>query len=376
MHLSRQELTSAVAIFVVTMAAVYAVGPRDFMTGDTTHYVAMVRGDSAPAPFAYRVLTPTLVRLLPVPVGSGFFIVAYLSTLATLLAMFMLFRHLGVSSTAAAVTCVFLCLSYPLANYLARWGRIDPLANFFFALALLLILRRNFLPAALVIALGVLGKETLVLLIPILLWHRLAGSRSEPRAYLAAAALGLLPVASLFTVRSTVEPEPGSYTLESSEDLDEVLEQVWSYNVDQFGLPRRIARDLTKSYGFFWALAGLGLLTVHRLRLECLYLVAVGFLLCVVATDWARMLGTGFPGVFIPVAFFVDRIRDSRGWRHLLTGFLTLSLAQCYLSLLIYRDLDRSGQLAMLVGQLLVVLLGTGLALWGSMHREQWIERA
>ncbi len=346
------------------------------MTGDTTHYLAMVRGEIVPAPFAYRVLTPGLVAHLPGSPNVGFFVVAYLSTLGTLWVMFRLFRHLGISLTAATAAGVCLCFSYPVANYLARWGRIDPLANFLFALALSWILRHKLAPAVAVVAVGVLAKETMILLLPILCWQRIRRQPSDPRAWVAAAALCLLPIGSLITVRLMTDVQEGSFTVNSVSDLPRVLDEVWSYNVDQFGFSKRVARDLTKSYGFFWALAGLALVAERRLRhdslyLISLYLIATGFMLCFVATDWARMLGTGFPGIFIPVAFFFERICRRSSWCPLLTGFVALSFLQCYLSLLIYRDLDRGGQLAMVATQILVVLVGTSLAVWTTLCHDQ-----
>ena len=358
-----REIPVVALAFVCTMAAVYLLGPREMMTGDTTHYLAMVRGEVAPSPFAYRVLTPAIVASWPGSPGSGFFLVAYLATFATLWVMYRLFRHLGISSRAATVTCVFLCLSYPLANYLSRWGRIDPLANLLFALALLWIVERRFLAASAVVTVGVLSKETLLLLLPILFLYR-AREPQGLRSVLVAGALCLLPIAVFVGVRQTVRVTDGSFTVEGPSDMGRVMDEVWAYNVDQFGLPKRIARDLTKSYGFFWALAAVGLLIDRRLRLECLYLVAIGFGLCLVATDWARMLGTGFPGIFIPVAFFVDRLERSREWSFWVAGFLALGLVQCYVSLLVYRDLERTWQLAMVGTGAAVTLAGAGLAAW------------
>ncbi len=373
---SRRRILAPLTAFVLALVTVYVLGPRDFMTGDTTHYLAMARGEAAPAPFAYRLLTPALVALLPGSPGSGFFLIAYLSTLGTLWLTFRLLRHFDISQAAAIATCVCLCFSYPLANYLGRWGRIDPLANFLFALALFWILRYKLVPAVGVLTIGILAKETLILLLPILCWQKIHSQPSNPRAWGAAAALCLLPIGSLVTVRSVVDVAEGSFTVESPADLPRVLGEVWAYNVDQFGFSKRVARDLTKSYGFFWALAALGLLVEHRLRrdglaLISLYLIAIGFGLCLVATDWARMLGTGFWGVFIPVAFFFDRIYQRPSWRPLLTGFVALSILQCYLSLLIYRDLDDGGQLAMVATQILVVLVGASLAVWASFCRGQ-----
>ncbi len=352
----------------MAMATVFLIGPRQFITGDTIHYLAMVRGDPAPSPFAYRLMTPSIVAALPWPPARGFFLVAYAATLGTLLVMRQLFRDAGVSPAASTAAASLLCFSYPLANYLGRWGRIDPLANLFFALSLLLILRRRLVPATLVVAAGVLAKESMLLLTPLLFYHQVlaaGGSQPRVRACLSAALLCSLPLLSLVAVRSTVEVREGSSTVESTEDLDRVWQKVRDYNIAEFGLVKRIARDLTKSYGFCWALAALGLLVERRLRLESLYLIAIGFPLCLVATDWARMLGTGFPGVFIPLAFFLDRMHQRPTWRLLITGLLILSVAHCYLSLLIYRDLGRSGQMAMVGAELAVVLAGAGLAVWG-----------
>ncbi len=108
------------------MATVFLIGPRQFITGDTIHYLAMVRGDPAPSPFAYRLMTPAIVAALPWPPARGFFLVAYAATLGTLLVMRQLFRDAGVSPAASTATASLLCFSYPLANYLGRWGRIDP----------------------------------------------------------------------------------------------------------------------------------------------------------------------------------------------------------------------------------------------------------
>ncbi len=358
-------MAAATGALVLAMAAVLVLGYHDCLTGDTIHYRAMIRGEATIAPFAYRVLTPAIVAALPLPSSGGFLLVALTATLGTLLVMRALFRHLGVSAAAATATAIFLCFSYPVANYIVHWERIDPLANFAFALSLLLILRRQLIPAAAIMAVGVLAKETLLFLVPVLLWHRIKGEPREPRAYASAAVLCSLPILAWVGVRATVDTAPGSFAIESPQDLASVSQAAWEYNVEQFGFTKRVARELTKSYGFFWAFAAFGLLIDRRLRLESLYLVAVGFFLCGFATDWARMLGTGFPGIFIPAAFFVDRIRGGSRSGTLLTSLLILSAAQSYLSLLVYRDLDRGGQLAMAAAVLAVAMAGAGLSLWG-----------
>ncbi len=373
MTASRTEMTIALGTYVLAMTAVFILGYHYSLTGDTIHYRAMIAGEAAPEPFAYRVLTPAIVAALPMPSSDGFLLVAVTATLGTLLVMRALFRHLEVSPAAANAAVVFLCFSYPMANYLVHWERIDPLANFAFALTLLLILQRQFIPAALTMAGGVLAKETLLLLVPILFWHRIQGRRREPRTWAIALLLCALPLLTFAAVRTTVEIDPESFAVESPDDLALIVQSSWETNVEQFGLAKRIFREMTKSYGFFWALAAAGFLIDRRLRLESLYMIAIGFLLCIIAGDWARMLGTGFPGVFIPAALFLDRMVDTRSWRPWFFGLLGLSAAQTYLSFIIYRDLDRTGQLLMAAAILGVTLAGVGLIAWAwfGLHRNR-----
>lgn len=361
-------------VFGLAMTTVYLVGPGEFVTGDTHHYLAMVEGELAPAPFAYRVATPALVAALPFEPSVGFCLITYATTFGTLWVMRAIFRHLGLTAAASTTASVLLCFSFPVAYYLAHWGRIDPLANFCFALALLAILHRHFLAAAAIVAGGVLAKESLLFLLPILVWHRIRDRPRDPRLWAHAVLLSALPILAWASVRTTVEIEQWSFVVDSPEDLALVLQSSWEYNVEQFGLTKRIARELTKSYSFVWALAACGFLIDRRLRLESLYMIAIGFLLCTVAGDWGRVLGTGFPGIFIPAAFFLDRLSRHRNWRFVLGALLTLSVAHGYLSLLVYRELPRPGQHALVAGELVVMLAGIALAGWGWLTIRRQIE--
>lgn len=360
--------------FGLAMTTVYLIGPGEFVTGDTHHYLAMVEGELAPAPFAYRLATPAIVAALPFEPSVGFFLVAYTTTFGTLWVMRAIFRHLGLTAAASTTASVLLCFSFPVAYYLAHWGRIDPLANFLFALALLAILRRHFLAAAAIVAAGVLAKESLLFLLPILFWHRIRHRPRDPRLWAHAILLSALPILTWGLVRATVEIEEWSFVVDSPEDLALVLQSSWEYNVEQFGLSKRIARELTKSYSFVWALAACGFLIDRRLRLESLYMIGIGILLCTVAGDWGRVLGTGFPGIFIPAACFLDRLSRHRSWRFVLGVLLALSVAHGYLSLLVYRELPPPGQVALVAGELGVMLAGTALAGWGYRATRRPIE--
>src|SRR6185503_19149119 len=90
---------------------------------------------------------------------------------------------------------------------------------------------------------------------------------------------------------------------------------------------------LLRSYGFFWITALLGWRETRAWRGVVLYLLLASVALCAAATDWARMLGFGFVGVFLPTAVFLDDVdRGGRGlaWLALL---LTIAIVQCWLTL-------------------------------------------
>src|SRR5262245_3541438 len=66
----------------------YVIGPRSFRAGDTSHYIAMIERESVEAPFAYRILVPEIIKLMPLDHETSFFLITYVSSFGTLIILF------------------------------------------------------------------------------------------------------------------------------------------------------------------------------------------------------------------------------------------------------------------------------------------------
>jgi hypothetical protein len=187
--------------------------------------------------------------------------------------------------------------------------------------------------AVIALALGTLTKETTLALAPLAAWWWWRrGDAAAPRLARAAALL-IVPAALFLTVRRTVHAVPGPWDVRGIGDLVHFWRTLWAQKAGTMGWPVWFAGVFLRSYGFFWVTAAIGFALERSWRGVALYLLLASVALCAVATDWARMLGFGFAGVFLPTAGFLDRLdRDGRGvpW---LVALLTLAAVQCWLAL-------------------------------------------
>ena len=359
----RRLLVVAVWLAAALLAA-FLAGPRAFSAGDTHRYVAMVAGETVPAPFAYRVLVPGIVRALPVGIETGFLITTALFSFLTLLVFHRLLRRIGAGEPAALITTAALAFAYPIAFYLGRWGLIEPAANLALVLALYCFFDDRPGWMALTVFVGVTAKESVLLLLPLLLWAvwRRGG---PPVARLGYSALAVVPPLLLLAfLRARIPVEPSVYDVAGPDDLRALWAFILDYNFTGYGFIPRLGREFLRSFGFFWTFALLGwrLVPERRTRAVCLYLVAVSVGLCVVATDWSRMLAFGFPGVFIPAAFLIRRGLAGAGGRWVAAALLLLSAAQGYVALLSYEELGRFGRAGLVGGSVLLFAAGSLLA--------------
>lgn len=367
-----------IAIFL--LAGIF-IGPREFSAGDTQRYVGMVEGETVVAPFAYRVLVPAIVRVLPVSVESGFLITTIAFSYLTLLFFHRLLRRLGVAERAALLTTAALAFSYPVAYNLGHWGLIDPATNFFIVLALYALFSDRLWLMAAILLIGVMAKESLLLLLPLLvgaIWWRPTLSPVARVGYTLLAAGTLLLVLAL--LRTRIPVEPSVYDIGGLDDLRALWAFIMEYNFSGYGFIPRLGREFLRSYGFFWtfALLGWSLIARRSVQVVCLYLVAVSVGLCLIATDWSRMLSFGFPGIFIPAAFLIQRGLAEIHGRWLMPALVVLFAAQGYIALLSYEELDRLGQLGLIVGSVLLFIAGSLLAVYlrvGATRRKLALEQ-
>lgn len=361
----RRLLVVAVWLAAALLAA-FLVGPRAFSAGDTHRYVAMVAGETVPAPFAYRVLVPGIVRALPVGIETGFLITTALFSFLTLFVFHRLLRRIGAGEPAALITTAALAFAYPIAFYLGRWGLIEPAANLALVLALYCFFNDRPGWMALTVFVGVTAKESVLLLLPLLLWAVWRRGR-PPVARLGYSALAVVPPLLLLAfLRARIPVEPSVYDVAGPDDLRALWAFILDYNLTGYGFIPRLGREFLRSYGFFWAFAALGWRFVpsRATQMVCLYLVAVSAGLCVVATDWSRMLAFGFPGVFIPAAFLVERGLTRANGRAAAAALLLLSAAQGYIALLSYEEMSSMGQMSLIGGSVLLFAAGSLLAVY------------
>jgi hypothetical protein len=358
------------SLLLAAVAAVWAwcFWPRGQFLADTVNYLHLAQGRTVGQPFCGRLLVPGLVRLLPLPPHAGFFLITYASLAGFLWCVHRLLRRLEVPPLSAAAVPLLLLTSYPVGFYLFNWGTIDATMHFLGAAFLLaVLLGRRLLAAALLLA-AVFTKETGILLAPLLVLAApepgpLLGARRLLRAAWAAAPALLLFLA----IRAWAPRVPTAYDVHGLADFATLVRSIWDYNCAETGVAPRLAREFLRSYGFFWSLAAAGLLLARRTRLTLtwLYLIACGFLLCLVATDWSRMLGFGALGVFVPLALFLARVEQAGRCR--LVGLITaLGCLQGYLSLIGYAEVPPELRPALLAAIAGVFLAGSLAGAWAA----------
>jgi hypothetical protein len=144
---------------------------------------------------------------------------------------------------------------------------------------------------------------------------------------------------------------------------------VADYNLSGYGLVPRLGREFLRSYGFFWVWALLSFKNLTSAwRFRCVYLIGASLCLCFVATDWSRMLGFAFPGIFIPVARLVDvQLLKRPTWlRTRLVILVLLAAAQCHVGLFAYEALSSQGRLALIGASVFLFVAGSMLAFVGA----------
>ncbi len=175
-------------------------------TGDVGQYVRMYHGEplaSIARPFRYRVFTPFATRIVPVPPKAllryfeidgdklvqlhfGMVNMAGLAIAGTLLVAFC--EALGFAAIESLLAALLFYTAFPVMNY-AGTAMVDVWGYAFLLLGLVAIRRDATLLLAFAGLVGMLAKETTVLLLPAALL--LPGSRGRVFARLGALAPGI-----------------------------------------------------------------------------------------------------------------------------------------------------------------------------------------
>jgi hypothetical protein len=312
------------------------IGPRGYAYAHTSEFIKMIQGSpsDAIAPMAHRVLVPFLLKIIPLEPKSGFLLVTCVATLLTMLGMFVLLRELKISFRPSLLATQFAGFSYPIALYLAYWGMVDPVANFFEVLLLLGLVWRRCVLASMAICLGCLTKESNLLLLPLFAWWFREASQWGWSSRIRYVLLLLAPVVVTVLLRLLIHAQVDT-TMGYARGWGDFprLWKIWAENIRSMGVLVFLAAVFLRSYGFNWITAALGFRHQREWKGVCVYVLLAGVALCVVGADRSRMLGFGFMGIFIPTAFFLEHLETRRHAASYLVTLTALTVLQCAITL-------------------------------------------
>jgi hypothetical protein len=265
------------------------------------------------APFCWRVATPALAKALPFGVEKNFSIIAFLSLWITGIAVFYLARKLRFPKwTAFSAVWVFFAFDFVVRANLYNIWKPDPLAYLFVVLALISIVDKKDWRFAVLIAVGVSVKESVLFVVP--LYYTLNAKRLlDWRLASRTLALALPGVAVFVALRALIpmRNDEAAYIESLPQALRQVQLGISAYAPgllwNEIGLNR--IREFSPSSAREYTIGTFGLTAVAlpffaARRNVSLFVKFLPFLILVYAqlmfaTNTSRLLALGFPAVLI-----------------------------------------------------------------------------
>jgi hypothetical protein len=229
-------------------------GHPDFeLPRDHHKYIHMAEGDILDfhlAPFCWRVGVPLLVKVLPFSTRMGFLTIALVSLWATGILLYFSARRFGFSPRLSATgTLLFYSLGWAAKFNLIHFWLSDAATLAMVGALILLVQQRRMVLVVLVLALGVLVKESLIFAAPLL--YTLRARRLWDAPLLAQSILCTLPAVALLVLLRMIIPAGNSdvaYLATLPEQLSVVHSGVANFDLGylwrEFGLQRLTAPTL------------------------------------------------------------------------------------------------------------------------------------
>lgn len=304
----RGYLVLPTSLLITSILFIFYWEPRLATSGDAVFYLAISHNplDFVAAPFSYRFLVPAVVGVLPGSHEISFIVITILSISAT---SYVLFKYLCtiVKLELAAIGSLLFLLSPASTFSLVDPYLVDPVSFLCMALVFLLVAQGRWTVAAITFGVGVLVKETILLLL-LPLTALAISRRFRPiggwSLLLAGGFLvyGLLHYSPLLF--GEIKP---NYPYLTKDTFDLVVD----YQRANYGsVLSSLLMAIFESFSFLWIAAGVGLFWLWKergdqrgraLTVSSSLLVVPALLSLVVATDWVRMLSLAFVAV-IPLA--------------------------------------------------------------------------
>jgi hypothetical protein len=289
---------AAVCLLVVALADAL-LRHESGMSGDEPFYVRMAAHPGGPHnfPYAYRVVVPWLVHVLPFSDAAAFKLLAWLGIAASAGALYALLREFEIRPRLAAALALGFALSPTLLVVLIRDGRsIDPASILVMVLGCLFIVRRQRLALALALLVGVGIRESSLFLIPLAyaVWARRPVDRDALRDTLL---VGALPVVAYVLLRTSIDALGRQYIPGYSGPFLKARIDVLRDALSGGTLPVELRR-LAYTYGPLWLVAPFALGSVRFAR-RGLVLVVLCLLSMTFAFDWGRIIFLAAPVFYV-----------------------------------------------------------------------------
>ncbi len=265
------------------------------------------------APFCWRIGTPLLAHLLPFKVETSFAIITFLSLWLTGIAFYAIARRLSFPYWAALSGALLYYTQgwFVRANLFNIW-KPDPVAVCISLFAVLCIMRKNDWAYALLLAVGVIFKESVLFIAP--LYYSLKTDRPwSPRLALRTVDLAIPAIVVLLILRALIpmRNDDPAYIAQLPHVLSQVQLGTSTYSVTwlwhNIGLPRLHSFSIQDVWSatvgvFGFVVVVLPLFSLRRtasLLVRWLPLVLLVGLHVFFATNAQRLLAIGFPVVLL-----------------------------------------------------------------------------
>jgi hypothetical protein len=278
-------------------------------SGDEPYYARMANHPAGPHnfPYAFRIGVPYLVHLLPFSHAFSWEALAIVAAGISGGALYALLRDFDVGQRLAAALAVAFAISPPLLVVFLRNGiEVDAATIMVITLGTLFIERRQLLPIALTLLVGITVHEACLFLIP-LAYAVWADRLVDGRALRDLALVAVVPAALYVYLRSTIVAvdesyQPGYIGPFFTERRDVIQDAV------RGGGWKTELRRLVLVYGPLWVVAPFALRSSRFARRGLvLFLLCVGVM--TFALDWGRMAFFAAPVVYVAAGIV---LRDRR----------------------------------------------------------------
>lgn len=182
--------------------------PATEVLGDAAQYISFVkyfRGEAQipalRAPFAYRPLVPLFASFLPFDEMTSINLVNLSGLLIAVYFLYKTLERLNFGINLSILGCCFFVFSFPTFYY-GTIGFIDPVMIGFLSASVYFIMEKKWLWFYLALGLGILSKETMIIIIPVLIVSLILNDDAGTKKFITICIAVIESLVTLYLVRA------------------------------------------------------------------------------------------------------------------------------------------------------------------------------